>query len=380
MSDAKGRTLLLQGNESCAMGAIYAGCRFFGGYPITPSTEIAEHLARKLPTVNGAFIQMEDEIASISSIIGSSLAGVKAMTATSGPGFSLMQENLGLAAVLEAPIVIVNIMRSGASTGHPTGTGQGDLMQSRWGTHSDHPVVALAPATSQEMFDLTVKAFNIAEKLRVPVVLLPEAVVGHIREAVYIPADGEMEVIDRDRPDSYEDFRFFERNKSGVAHPPDLGTGFRPHYTGLTHDETGFFTGVPEKVNAFTVGLNSKIEVNREFLTDYCEEAVEDADVVLVSFGVTSRACAHVTRDLRKHGIRAGCFRPRIVWPFPDERLRQIAQNAHTFIVPELNLGMMRGEVERIVGPDKRVVGINRVDGTMLTLERIQEEVKEVLA
>ena len=380
MSDAKGRTLLLQGNEACAMGAIYAGCRFFGGYPITPSTEIAEHLARKLPTVNGVFIQMEDEIASISSIIGASLAGVKAMTATSGPGFSLMQENLGLAAVLEAPIVIVNIMRSGASTGHPTGTGQGDLMQSRWGTHSDHPVVALAPATSQEMFDLTVKAFNIAEKLRVPVVLLPEAVVGHIREAVYIPAEGEMEVINRGRPESYENYQFFNRDENGVAHPPDLGTGFRPHYTGLTHDETGFFTGVPDKVNAFTVGLNSKIDHHREYLTDYCEETIEDADIVLVSFGVTSRACAYVARDLRKQGVKAGCFRPRIVWPFPEERLRQIARKTHTFIVPELNLGQMRGEVERIVGPDKRVVGINRVDGTMLTLERMHKEVEEVLA
>jgi 2-oxoglutarate ferredoxin oxidoreductase subunit alpha len=376
----KGRTLLLQGNEACAMGAIYAGCRFFGGYPITPSTEIAEHLARKLPTVGGVFIQMEDEIASISSIIGSSLAGVKAMTATSGPGFSLMQENLGLATVLEAPIVIVNIMRSGASTGHPTGTGQGDLMQSRWGTHSDHPVVALAPATSQEMFDLTVKAFNIAEKLRVPVVLLPEAVVGHIREAVYVPADGEMEIINRERPDSYDNFNFFERDKSGVAHPPDLGIGFRPHYTGLTHDESGFFTGVSDKVNKFTVGLNSKTDLNREYLKDYFEETVEDADVLLVSFGVTARASAYVTRDLRKRGIKVGCFRPRIVWPFPEKRLSEIAQHAHTLIVPELNLGQMRTEVERIVGPDKRVVGINNVDGTMLTLERLNKEIEAVLS
>ncbi len=380
MSGTKGRTLLLQGNEACAMGAIYAGCRFFGGYPITPSTEIAEHFARKLPTVGGVFIQMEDEIASISSIIGSSLAGVKAMTATSGPGFSLMQENLGLATVLETPIVIVNIMRSGASTGHPTGTGQGDLMQSRWGTHSDHPVVALAPATAQEMFDLTVKAFNIAEKLRVPVILLPEAVVGHIREAVYIPAEGEMEVIDRERPGSYENFLFFKRDTNGVAHPPDLGAGFRPHYTGLTHDESGFFTAVPDRVNAFTVGLNSKMELHREYLTDYCEETVEDADVLLISFGVTARACAHVTRDLRKRGVKAGCFRPRIVWPFPEERLNRIAQHAHTFIVPELNLGQMRLVVQRVVGPEKRVVGINRVDGAMLTLERMQKEVEEVLA
>jgi len=380
MSDAKGKTALLQGNEACAMGAIFAGCRFFGGYPITPSTEIAEHLARKLPTVGGVFIQMEDEIASIASIIGASLTGIKSMTATSGPGFSLMQENLGLAAVLEAPVVIVNLMRSGASTGHPTGTGQGDLMQSRWGTHSDHPVVALAPATAQEMFDLTVKAFNIAEKLRVPVVLLPEAVVGHIREAVYIPAEGEMEVINRERPSSYDNLLFFKRDKSGVSHPPDLGTGFRPHFTGLTHDESGFFTAVADEVNAFTVGLNSKIDLHREFLTDYCEETVEDADIVLVSFGITARACAYVVRALRNKGVKAGYFRPRIVWPFPEERLRQIAQYTHTFIVPELNLGQMRYAVQRIVGPEKRVVGINRVDGAMLTLDRLMEEIKEALA
>jgi len=379
MGGAKGRTVLLQGNEACAMGAIYAGCRFFGGYPITPSTEIAEHFARKLPTVGGVFIQMEDEIASISAIIGASLAGVKSMTATSGPGFSLMQENLGLAAVLEAPVVIVNIMRSGASTGHPTGTGQADLMQSRWGTHGDHPVVVLAPATAQEMFALTVKAFNISEKLRLPVVLLPEAVVGHIREAVYIPTEGEMEVLDRKRPDSYENLLFFRRDENGVAHPPDLGTGHRPHYTGLTHDEDGFFTAEPGKVNAFTVGLNSKLELHSDLLTDYREDAVEDAEIVMVSFGVTARVCSHITRSLRKKGVKAGSFRPRIVWPFPEERLKQIAQNAHTFIVPELNLGQMRSTVQCAVGQDKRVVGINRVDGTMLTLERTLEEVKKVL-
>jgi len=203
------QTLLLQGNEACAEGALYAGCRFYGGYPITPSSEIAEYLARKLPLAGGTFVQMEDEIASIASIIGASMAGVKAMTATSGPGFSLMQENLDLAAVTETPVVIVDAMRGGPSTGMPTATGQGDYMQARWGSHSDHPVVVLAPAGAQEMFDLTVKAFNIAEALRLPVVLLPEAVVSHIREAVRIPDPGEMEVIDRYQPDDYEGNGFF---------------------------------------------------------------------------------------------------------------------------------------------------------------------------
>jgi len=230
-------TVLLQGNEACAEGAVYAGCRFYGGYPITPSSEIAEYLSRRLPLVGGTFVQMEDEIASIASVIGASMAGVKAMTATSGPGFSLMQENLDLAAVTETPVVIVNSMRGGPSTGLPTATGQGDLMQARWGSHSDHPVVALAPAGAQEMFDLTVRAFNIAEHLRLPVVLLPEAVVSHIREAVRIPDAGEMEVIERHQPESYDGGRFFKRNEHGLAFPPTLGGGFHPHYTGLAHAE-----------------------------------------------------------------------------------------------------------------------------------------------
>jgi len=374
-----GKTRLLQGNEACAVGAIYAGCRFFAGYPITPSTEIAEHMSRQLPIVGGVFIQMEDEIASIAALIGASLAGKKAMTATSGPGFSLMQENIGYAAVTEAPIVIINVMRSGASTGHPTGTGQGDLMQARWGSHSDHPSVSLAPGTGQEMFDLTVKAFNLAEELRLPVVLLPEAVVGHIREAVYVPAENEMEVVERQRPTEYRDYRFFERDERGVAHPPDLATGFHPHYTGLSHTEAGFFSADADSLNEFNTGLCSKIEKNLELLTDYCEESTDDAEIVLVSFGVTGRACLRITHMLRDKGVKAGSFRPRIVWPFPEQRLREIAEHAHTFIVPELNLGQLRIDVERVVGPERRVVGINRVDGTMLTLDRMMDRVKEVL-
>jgi 2-oxoglutarate ferredoxin oxidoreductase subunit alpha len=374
-----GTTILLQGNEACAVGAVYAGCRFFGGYPITPSTEIAEHLSRKLPAVGGTFIQMEDEIASIAAIIGSSMAGVKAMTATSGPGYSLMQENIGLAAVTETPIVIVNVMRSGASTGMPTGTGQGDLMQARWGTHSDHPIVALAPASSQEMFDMTVQAFNLSELLRLPVIVLPEAVVGHIREAVYIPEPGEMEIIERERPKRYDDYLFFKRDGRGIAHPPVLGTGFRPHFTGLSHKEDGFFTSNADELNNFNVGLCSKIEKNLKRLTDFEEESVEDAEVLLVSFGVTARACLRVARTLRSRGIKAGYFRPKIVWPFPEKRFREIAKHVHTIIVPELNLGQMRMIVEWLAGPEKRVIGINRVDSTMLTLKRILRETEEAL-
>ncbi len=374
-----GTTQLLQGNEACAIGGIYAGCRFFGAYPITPSTEIAEHCALKMPIVGGTFIQLEDEIASISAIIGASMAGVKSMTSTSGPGFSLMQENIGLAIVTETPLVIVNVMRSGASTGQPTGTGQGDLMQTRWGTHSDHPIVALAPASSQEMFDHTVQAFNISEKLRIPVVLLPEAVVGHIREAVYVPEPGEIALEERERPARYDDYLFFKRDEKGIAHPPVIGTGFRSHYTGLSHDETGFFTGVPDKLHAFTTGLCSKIERNIKYLTDYEEENCGDAEVLLVSFGVTARACQRVARALRARGVKAGYFRPKIVWPFPEKRFKQIAERVSTIIVPELNLGQMRSIIESLSPRDKKIIGINRVDGTMLSLKRIMQRVDEVL-
>lgn len=374
-----GTTQLLQGNEACAMGAIYAGCRFFGGYPITPSTEVAEHCARKLPAVGGIFTQLEDEIASIAAIIGASMAGAKSMTSTSGPGYSLMQENIGLAIVTETPIVIVNVMRSGASTGQPTGTGQGDLMQAKWGTHSDHPIVALAPASAQEMFDHTVQAFNISERLRIPVILLPEAVVGHIREAVYVPEPGEIPLEERERPARYDNYLFFKRDEKGIAHPPVLGTGFRPHITGLSHDEDGFFTSVPDKLHTFTTGLCSKLERNSKYLTDYEEENCGDAEVLMVSFGVTARACQRVARTLRSRGIKAGYFRPKIVWPFPEKRFKQIAERASTIFVPELNLGQMRSIVESLAPRDRKIVGINRVDGTMLSLKRIMQRVDEVL-
>ncbi|OPX23464.1 MAG: 2-oxoglutarate synthase subunit alpha [Planctomycetales bacterium 4484_113] len=373
------QTLLLQGNEACAEGALYAGCRFYGGYPITPSSEIAEYLARKLPLAGGTFVQMEDEIASIASIIGASMAGVKAMTATSGPGFSLMQENLDLAAVTETPVVIVDAMRGGPSTGMPTATGQGDYMQARWGSHSDHPVVVLAPAGAQEMFDLTVKAFNIAEALRLPVVLLPEAVVSHIREAVRIPDPGEMEVIDRYQPDDYEGNGFFRRDERGLAYPPVLGSGFHPHYTGLAHAEDGFPSNDPGVVRKFVEGLNQKVAKNLDLVTDFEEEAVEDAEVILASFGVTGRACQHVARLLRKQGHRVGYFRPRIVWPFPEARVRELAHTADTFVVAELNLGQMRLEVERIACGEARVVGLHKVDGSMLEIHEILVKVNEVL-
>jgi len=370
---------LMSGNDACAEGAIYAGCRFFAGYPITPSSEIADALSRKLPAVGGTFIQMEDEIASIAACIGASMAGVKSMTATSGPGFSLMQENIGYAVITETPVVIVNVMRTSPSTGMPTGTAQGDLFQARFGSHGDYPIVALAPATANEMFELTVKAFNISEEIRTPVVLLPEAVVAHIREPVRIPEPGDMPVVERKKK-TFLDKRYFARDEDGVARPPILGNGYRVHYTSLVHTEEGFFTSSPQKIDSFTRGLMSKLSTKEELLTDFEQSQCEDAHVILVSFGVTARACQRAARDFRKMGYKVGYFRPRIVWPFPAKELMRVAQNAHTIIVPELNFGQMKMEVERIFGKEIRIVGINKVDGTMLELSRITSAVREAVS
>ncbi len=372
------RYRLMSGNEACAEGALYAGCRFYAGYPITPSSEIAEYLARKLPLVDGTFIQMEDEIASIAACIGASMAGVKSMTATSGPGFSLMQENIGYSAITETPVVIANVMRTSPSTGMPTGTGQGDFMQTRYGSHGDYPIVALAPASANEMFELTVKAFNISEQVRVPVVLIPEAVVAHIREPVYVPASGEYPVIDRIKRE-FDSHAFFSRVGDGIARPPVLGEGYQVHYTSLVHTEEGFFSSNPYKVEEFTRYLAKKLGNFADLLVDYECELCEDAEVVLVSFGVTSRACRRVASDFRKEGRKVGFFRPRIVWPFPAKELEQVADKADTILVAELNYGQMRREVERIFGREKRILGINKVDGNMLELSRLKSAIWEVI-
>ncbi len=372
------KTYLMSGNDACAEGALYAGCRFFAGYPITPSSEIAEHLAKKLPLIDGIFIQMEDEIASICACIGASMTGAKAMTATSGPGFSLMQENIGYAAITETPVVIVNVMRVAPSTGMPTGTAQGDYIQARFGSHGDYPIVALAPATANEMFEFTVKAFNISEILRTPVIVIPEAVVAHIREPVKIPGAGEMEVVARIKRD-FDGTFFFSRNEDGVARPPSVGDGYKVHYTSLVHTESGFFSSSPLQVESFTRALVEKLKSKEHLLVDFEEEGCEDAEIILVSFGVTGRACMRLARDLRKAGEKVGYFRPKIVWPFPEKEFINLAERAHSIIVAELNYGQMRREVERLFGREKRILGVNKVDGTMLELSRIKDVLREVV-
>src|SRR5512133_1559295 len=300
MSEQRPLPILLQGNEAIAEGAIAAGMRFFGGYPISPSSEIAESLSRRLPQVGGTFIQMEDEIASISAIIGASIVGTKSMTATSGPGFSLMQEGLGFAMMAETPIVIANIQRLGPSSGYATAPAQGDVMQARYGTHGPHPMIALAPSTVNECFDVTVKAFNLSEKYRTPVVILSDAAVGHLREVVTLPAPGEIEIVNREQPKEPPGIaRPFEPGPDGVPAIPDFGTGYRYHITGLFHDDTGFPTGSGAMMQQISERLVRKVEANREDIAMVELQNMDDADVAVLAYGCVGRSARAAVRTAR---------------------------------------------------------------------------------
>lgn len=368
------RVRLMQGNEACAAGAIYAGCRFYAGYPISPSSEIAEVMAARLPQVGGRFIQMEDEIGSIAAVIGASLAGVKAMTATSGPGFSLMQENLGYAAFTEVPIVVVDVMRMGPSTGMPTSPSQGDVMQARWGTHGDHPVVALCPSSVGEVFRLTVEAFNIAETLRVPALVLLDEVIGHMREKLEVPEPGELPVRDRKQAEGpREAFRPYRAEADGVPPMAVLGRGYRVHTTGLYHDERGFATGDPAQAEALITRLHRKVDLARDRITFTETEAVDDAEVLVAAYGSSARAALRAVRLARERGVRAGLLKLMTLWPFPAAALRRAAAGARTVIVPEMNLGQIVGEVERALGGAAAVRPLNKVDGEIFHPEEILE-------
>ena len=346
------------GDVACAEGAIAAGCRFFAGYPITPASEIMEHMAKRMPQVGGIYVQMEDEIASMAAVIGASWAGLKAMTATSGPGFSLMQENIGLAAMTETPCVIVNVMRAGPSTGQPTNMGQQDIMQARWGSHGDYELIALAPASVQEMFDFTIDAFNYAERYRCPVVVLADGAIGHMREKLVIPEPEEIEkkLVGRKKP----------RKKPGefapfMPDPEDLvppmacfGEGYRVYATGLTHDEFGRIrTSDPEDHFRLVSRLCRKIRENADKIARYEGLWLEDADILVVAYGITSRPAREAVLRARKEGIRAGLFRPITIWPFPSGALEEAGERARRVIVAECNYGQLVGEVERLVGRGK---------------------------
>ncbi|HHY76959.1 MAG TPA: 2-oxoacid:acceptor oxidoreductase subunit alpha [Clostridiales bacterium] len=376
----KSKARLMQGNEACVEGAIAAGMRFFAGYPITPSTEIAEFSAEKLPLVGGRFIQMEDEIASMAAIIGASLAGVKSMTATSGPGFSLKQENIGYAALAEVPCVIVDVQRSGPSTGLPTSPAQGDIMQARWGTHGDHPIIALTPSSVRETFDLTIKAFNLSEKYRVPVILLMDEIIGHMRERVELPDISEIEIINRKKPAvSREEYLPYKADDDLIPPMACYGEGYRFHVTGLAHDETGFPTNNPAVADKLYRRIVDKIEFHKDEIVEWEEQNTDDADIIIISVGGVARAADTAMKQLREKGIKVGTYRPITVWPFPDKRLVELADRVKAFVVAEMNLGQMVLEVERIIKDKAKLIKVNKVNGEAIYPEEIMEKIEEVL-
>jgi len=376
----KSKVRLMQGNEACVEGAIAAGMRFYAGYPITPSTEIAELSAERLPLVGGKFMQMEDEIGGMAAIIGASLTGAKSMTATSGPGFSLKQENIGYASIAEVPCVIVNVQRGGPSTGMPTSPAQGEVMQARWGTHGDHPTIALTPSSVRETFDLTIKAFNFAEKYRTPVILLMDEVIGHMREKIQLPDISEIEIINRKRPDcSSEEYLPYKADDDLVPPMADFGTGYRYHVTGLVHDETGFPSNSTAEADKLIRRISDKIEMHRDEIESWEEENTEDAEVLILSYGCVARSSKSAMNILRGRGIKAGTFRPITIWPFPEKRLRELAAKVKTIIVPEMNLGQLVLEVERICGCNARIEKLNKVSCEIIYPEEIVSKIEEVL-
>jgi 2-oxoglutarate ferredoxin oxidoreductase subunit alpha len=372
------RIQLLQGNEACAEGALAAGCRFFAGYPISPSSEIAEYLSVQLPRVGGVFLQMEDEIAAMAAVIGASLAGRKVLTATSGPGFSLKQENIGFAAMTEVPCVVVDVMRGGPSTGLPTSPAQADVMQARWGTHGDHPVIALVPASVREAFFETVRAFNLAERFRVPVMLLMDEVVAHMREPVELPDPGALELWERPRPTGPpETYLPYEDTPSGVPPMADFGTGYRYHVTGLVHDQRGLPKDGPGVVDALLRRLLRKLELAREDIDRFELTGTDDAEVLLVAYGAVARSARAALREARAAGRKVGLFRPLTLWPFPESHLEKLSRDRRAIVVAEMNAGQIALEVERAVRGQCPVYRVNRIDGEPIAPAEILRGIKE---
>jgi 2-oxoglutarate ferredoxin oxidoreductase subunit alpha len=386
MSEQKGLLTgehFMLGDHAAAEGAILAGCRFFAGYPITPATETAERMSVRLPQVGGVYIQMEDELASMNAILGGSWAGVKSMTATSGPGFSLMMENLGLGIMLETPCVLVNVQRGGPSTGLPTLVGQQDMMQARWGSHGDYEIIALSPTSPQELFDLTIRAFNLSEKYRIPVLVMTDAEVGHMTERVVIPAPEEIEIVDRLQvrkgdvaPDHFRIFR--DRSGNGYVSPMAVaGEGYRIHVTGLTHDERGY-PGMNAETQEWNLErLINKIRVHRNDIIQVEEQYLDDAEVVVVSYGISARTSLWPIELARQEGIRVGYLRLITVWPFPEERIRQLAKGIRAFVVPEINMGQIVREVERCAAGQAQVFGANRAGGDILEPHYVLDVIRQ---
>ncbi|HSP50992.1 MAG TPA: 2-oxoacid:acceptor oxidoreductase subunit alpha [Pseudolabrys sp.] len=367
----KNAVKLISGNHACALGAIAAGCRFFAGYPITPSSEIAERLARRLPEVDGVFVQMEDEIASMAAVIGASMGGVKAMTATSGPGFSLKQENIGYAAGAEIPCVIVNVMRGGPSTGMPTRPSQADLMQARWGSHGDYPIIALTPASVNEIYSETIRAFELAEQCRSPVVLLYDQVIAQLSETVVLNNAANSSRTERKWASGPRAaYKPYDGGSDAIPAMAKPGDGYRTHTTGLTHSESGFPTQQPEAVTRNLSRLFSKLERHRNLIDSSETLHCDDADVVIVAIGISARAARRAVELCRAQGLRVGLFRPITFWPFPEKQLGQAAAKACAVLVPEMNTGQLRLVVERVLGGTP-VEGIHLFSGEAITLADI---------
>lgn len=371
------QTVLMQGNEACVEGAIAAGARFFAGYPITPSTEIAEACALRMPQVGGHFIQMEDELGSLAAVIGASAAGAKSLTATSGPGFSLMQENIGYACIAEIPCVIVDVQRSGPSTGLATAPSQGDYQQARWGTHGDHPMIALSPASVAETYRLAVRCFNLSEKYRTPVIFLMDEIVGHMREDVRLPDPDTLEIVNRRVAGNDGAYKFVYRVPEGKWVPglKPFGAGERYNMTGLVHDYSGFPTNSSEMAQQEITRLMEKVLKNQDDIAEIEEYAMDDAEYAVVCFGGTARAAMEAVLAARERGIRAGLWRPVTVWPFPDERLRARLPQLRRLLMVEHNYGQMLREVQRVAGGSCPVDFIGRINGTVIPPQEILEQI-----
>lgn len=373
------KKVLLQGNEAIVAGALAAGCRFFAGYPITPASEISELLSVRLPELGGTFIQMEDEIASMGAVVGASLAGTKSMTATSGPGFSLIQENLGYACITETPCVIVDVMRGGPSTGLATNPSQGDVQMARWGTHGDHPIIVLAVSSVADCFSITVKAFNLSEKYRTPVIILSDEVVAHTRESVVLPEDEQIRVFDRVRPDvPPEWYKPYADNNRGVPDMASFGDGYRHHVTGLVHDEKGYPTQDPQEIDQFLRRIHSKISKGFNEIQVVKTFLMEDAEIFVIAYGSVARSALRAVRDARKAGIKAGLLQLVTLFPFPRKSVDTYLRQCRVAVVPEMNLGQMAREVSRVNQSDCRIVKHNKIDGQLITPDEILKHLTTV--
>jgi len=375
------RVRVMTGNEACAEAALAAGLTFFGGYPITPSSEIAEELSTKLPASGGKFIQMEDEIAAMGSVIGASLAGAKVMTATSGPGFSLKQENIGYACLTEVPCVIVNVMRGGPSTGLPTMPQQSDVMQARWGTHGDHPIIVLVPQSVAETVELTIRAFSLTEQYRIPVILLMDETVGHISEKITLPDPAEVKIYERQKPTvSPDEYLPYKHTESDIPEMASFGTGYRFHVTGLCHDETGFPTNDPVEIEKQMMRINRKLDRYRDDIIEVETDGDTDAEIGVFAYGSTARSAKRAMLMAQEKGIKVSFLRPRTMWPFPDREVLAMGEQVGKIVVPEMNLGQVAHEVEWAVRGQAEVVKVNKINGEPISpleiLAAIEKAVK----